>query len=46
MIGKLSDKTDGSILIDTGTSKSYMSKSFLYEKQDTPCITKVCTNYS
>ena len=28
MIGKLSDKTDCSILIDTGASKSYMSKSF------------------
>ena len=28
MVGKLSDKTDCSILIDTGTSQSYMSKSF------------------
>ena len=28
MIGKLSDKTDCSILIDTGANKSYMSKSF------------------
>ena len=28
MLGKLSDKTECSILIDTGASKSYMSKSF------------------
>ena len=28
MVGKLSDKTDCSILIDTGVSQSYMSKSF------------------
>ena len=28
MVGKLSDKTDCSILIDTGASQSYMSKSF------------------
>ena len=27
-VGKLSDKTDCSILIDTGASQSYMSKSF------------------
>ena len=27
-IGKLTDKTECSILIDTGASKSYMSKSF------------------
>ena len=28
MVGKLSDKTDSNILIDTGASQSYMSKSF------------------
>ena len=28
VVGKLSDKTDCSILIDTGASQSYMSKSF------------------
>ena len=28
MVGKLSDKTNCSILIDTGASQSYMSKSF------------------
>ena len=27
-VGKLSDKSDCSILIDTGASQSYMSKSF------------------
>ena len=28
-VGKLSDKTDCSILIDTGASQSYMSKSYV-----------------
>ena len=32
-VGKLSDKTDCSILIDTGTSQSYMSKSFYMQSR-------------
>ena len=36
-VGKLADKTNCTILIDTGTSQSYMSKY-------TSCITKICTN--
>ena len=32
-MGKLSDKTDCSILIDTGTSQSYMSKSFYMQSK-------------
>ena len=32
-VGKLSDKTDCSILIDTGTSQSYMSKSFYMQSK-------------
>ena len=31
-VGKLADKTDCNILIDTGTSQSYMSKIILYAK--------------
>ena len=33
MIGKLSDKTDFNILIDTGASQSYMSKSFYMQSK-------------
>ena len=33
MIGKLSDKTDCNILIDTGASQSYMSKSFYMQSK-------------
>ena len=32
-MGKLSDKTDCSILIDPGTSQSYMSKSFYMQSK-------------
>ena len=32
-VGKLSDKTDCSILIDTGASQSYMSKSFYMQSK-------------
>ena len=33
MIGKLSDKTDCNILVDTGASQSYMSKSFYMQSR-------------
>ena len=33
MVGKLSDKTDSSILIDTGASQLYMSKSFYMQSR-------------
>ena len=33
MVGKFSDKTDCSILIDTGVSQSYMSKSFYMQSK-------------
>ena len=32
-VGKLADKTDCNILIDTGTSQSYMSKSFYMQSK-------------
>ena len=36
-MGKLLDNTDCQILLDTGTSKSYMSKSF-YLRCNTLCV--------
>ena len=42
-MGKLSDKTDCSILIDTGTSQSYMSKSFYVQSKTLHTLPKICT---
>ena len=40
MVGKLSDKTDCSILIDTGASQSYMSKPFYMRRRTLHALPK------
>ena len=37
--GKLSDGTECQFLLDTGATKSYMSKSYYFEVQDSTCVT-------
>ena len=39
-MGKLSDKTDCSILIDTGASQLYMSKSFYMQSKTLQALPK------
>ena len=39
--GKLLDGTECQILLDTGATKSYMSKSLLFVMQNSTCITKI-----
>ena len=41
--GKLADKTDCNILIGTGASQSYMSKSFYMQSKILHAFTKICT---
>ena len=39
--GKLLDGTECQILLDTGATKSYMSKSYYLQMQNSTCITKI-----
>ena len=40
--GRLLDGTECQLLLDTGTSKSFMSKSFLHAMQVTPHFARIC----
>ena len=44
--GKLLDSTKCQLLLDTGVSRSFMSKSFLYALQIFTHIAKVCSNHT
>ena len=44
--GKLLDGMECQILLDTGATKSYMSKSYYLQMQDSTCITKILIKYS
>ena len=39
--GKLLDDMECQILLDTGATKSYMSKSYYLQMQNSTCITKI-----
>ena len=43
-IGKLADKTDCNILLDTGTSQPYMSKSFYMQSKILHMLPKICAH--
>ena len=43
-VGILADKTNCNILIDTGMSQSYMSKSFYMQSKILHALPKFCTN--
>ena len=46
MSGKLLDGTECQLLLDTGMSKTFMSKSFLYAMQVTSFLTQICIKNS
>ena len=44
--GKLLDGTECQILLDTGATKSYMSKSYYLQMQNSTCFTKILFKYA
>ena len=44
--GKLLDGTECQILLDTGATKSYMSKSYYLQMQNSTCVTKILFKYA